>query len=108
MTFPSPRRFAAVTLPPYDRPTTTPVLRGGATRRAPGPWVPAQPPVPPRRSRRGLAVPAEDSPEGVVPGVALAVTDEQRMTEALDRARQGADFGFAVRDGYVLITDSQE
>lgn len=54
------------------------------------------------------AVPAEDSPEGVVPVVALAVTDEQLMTDALGRAQEAADFGFAVRDDYVLITDSQD
>jgi Protein of unknown function (DUF3352) len=54
------------------------------------------------------AVPAEDSPAGVVPVVALAVSDEERMTEALRRAQDGAEFGFAVRDDFVLITDTQE
>lgn len=54
------------------------------------------------------AVPADDSPAGVVPVVALAVTDEEEMTEALGRAREAADFGFAVRDDFVLITDTQE
>lgn len=54
------------------------------------------------------AVPVGDSPDGIVPVAAVAVTDEGRMTEALTRARQGVDFGFAVRDDYVLITDSQE
>jgi hypothetical protein len=53
-------------------------------------------------------VPAEGSPEGVVPVVALAIADEERMAETLTRAHEGADFGFAVRDDYVLITDSQE
>jgi hypothetical protein len=54
------------------------------------------------------AVPAPGSPVGVVPVVALAVTDEGRMTDTLDRARQGHDFGYALRDGYVVITDTQE
>ena len=30
------------------------------------------------------------------------------MTDALTRAQEGADFGFAVRDDFVLITDTQE
>jgi hypothetical protein len=54
------------------------------------------------------AVPADDSPAGVVPVVALAVADEEQMTEALTRARETTDFGFAVRDDFVLITDTQE
>jgi hypothetical protein len=54
------------------------------------------------------AVPADDSEAGVAPVVALAVTDEEQMTEALRRAQEGADFGFAVRDDFVLITDTQE
>ncbi len=53
-------------------------------------------------------VPAEEAEAGVVPVAALAVTDDERMTEALTRAQQGADFGFALRDDYVLITDTQE
>jgi hypothetical protein len=53
------------------------------------------------------AVPAEDAEAGVAPVVALAVTDEGRMAEALTRAQDGADFGFAVRDDFVLITDTQ-
>jgi hypothetical protein len=53
-------------------------------------------------------VPAEEAEAGVVPVAALAVTDDVRMTEALTRAQQGADFGFALRDDYVLITDTQE
>ena len=52
------------------------------------------------------AVPAEGTEEGAVPVVVLAVTDVQRMTEALTTA--GGEFGFAVRDDYVLITDTQE
>ena len=54
------------------------------------------------------AVPADDSAAGVAPVVALAVTDEGQMTDALTRAQEGADFGFAVRDDFVLITDTQE
>jgi len=54
------------------------------------------------------AVPADDAAAGVAPVVALAVTDEGEMTEALTRAQEGADFGFAVRDDFVLITDTQE
>ena len=54
------------------------------------------------------AVVADDSAAGVVPVVALAVTDEERMTDALTRAQEGADFGFAVREDFVLITDTQE
>ena len=54
------------------------------------------------------AVPADDAAAGVAPVVALAVTDEGEMAEALTRAQEGADFGFAVRDDFVLITDTQE
>jgi hypothetical protein len=54
------------------------------------------------------AVPAAGSPAGVAPVVALAFTDEGRMTDTLDRARRGTDFGYAVRDDYVVITDTQE
>ena len=54
------------------------------------------------------AVPAAESPVGVAPVVALAFTDEGQMTDALERAHQGADFGYAVRDGFVLITDTQQ
>ena len=57
---------------------------------------------------RVAVVPAEEAEAGVVPVAALAVTDDVRMTEALTRAQQGADFGFALRDDYVLITDTQE
>jgi hypothetical protein len=53
-------------------------------------------------------VPADDTDEGGVPVVALAVEDEKAMAEALVRAQENTDFGFAVRDDYVLITDSQE
>ena len=53
-------------------------------------------------------VPADDTDEGGVPVVALAVEDEKAMAEALVRAQEDTDFGFAVRDDYVLITDSQE
>jgi hypothetical protein len=54
------------------------------------------------------AVPAEESEEGVAPVAALAVTDAEQMAEALTRAREASDFGFALRGDYVLITDSQE
>jgi hypothetical protein len=54
------------------------------------------------------AVVADDSAAGVVPVVALAVTDEEQMTDALTRAQEGAGFGFAVREDFVLITDTQE
>jgi hypothetical protein len=54
------------------------------------------------------AVPAEESPEGVVPVAALAVTDAARMTETLERVQGDLDFGFAQRGDYVLITDTQE
>ena len=54
------------------------------------------------------AVAADDSAAGVVPVVALAVTDEEQMTDALTRAQEGADFGFAAREDFVLITDTQE
>ena len=52
-------------------------------------------------------VPSEGTGEPV-PVVALAVADEERMAETLTRVQEGTGFGFAVRDDYVLITDSQE
>jgi hypothetical protein len=54
------------------------------------------------------AVPAEGTEEGVTPVAVLAVTDADQMAEALTRAQTDADFGFALRGDYVLITDSQE
>ena len=53
-------------------------------------------------------MPAEDTQAGVAPVVALAVTDEDRMHDSLAQGLQGTDFGFAVRDEFVLITDSQD
>lgn len=52
-------------------------------------------------------VPSEGTGEPV-PVVALAVADEERMAETLTRVQEGTGLGFAVRDDYVLITDSQE
>ncbi|UOY03414.1 DUF3352 domain-containing protein [Blastococcus sp. PRF04-17] len=54
------------------------------------------------------AVPDEGSEEGVLPVVVLAVTDPELMAENLEDARARTDFGFAVRDGFVLVTDSQD
>jgi hypothetical protein len=54
------------------------------------------------------AVPAEDTEAGVAPVVVLAVTDEAEMTDTLTRVQEGTEIGFAVREDYVLITDSQE
>jgi len=54
------------------------------------------------------AVAAEDAGGGVAPVLALAVTDEARMEETLGRVQQDLGVGFAVRDDYVLITDTQE
>ena len=53
------------------------------------------------------AVPAPDSDAGVAPVLVLAVTDEQAMTDTLGGVHD-ADFGFAVRDDFVLVTDTQE
>jgi hypothetical protein len=54
------------------------------------------------------AVPSEGSDGGVAPVVALAVTDEGRMRAALTELQAGTGMGFAVRDDYVLVTDTQE
>jgi hypothetical protein len=54
------------------------------------------------------AVPAPGTDAGVVPVLALAVTDEEAMADTLTDVRTDADFGFAVRDDYVLVTDTQE
>jgi hypothetical protein len=54
------------------------------------------------------AVPAEGTEAGVAPVLALAVDDMTRMADTLDRVQESTAFGFAVRDGYVLITDTQE
>ena len=53
------------------------------------------------------AVPEPGSEAGVAPVVVLAVTDQEAMTERLD-AVQDAEFAFAVRDDYVLISQTQE
>jgi hypothetical protein len=59
--------------------------------------------------RMGAAVvSAEDADGGVAPVIALAVDDEALMEETLTRVQAGTEFGYAVRDGYVLITDNQE
>ena len=52
-------------------------------------------------------VPDESSEAGVAPVVVLAVTDRDRMTDELG-AVDAADFAFAVRDDYVLISQTQE
>jgi hypothetical protein len=54
------------------------------------------------------AVPAEDSEVGVAPVLVLAVDDEDLMTENLDDAQVQVEFGYAMRDGFVVLTDSQE
>ncbi len=56
------------------------------------------------------AVPAPGTDIGVAPLLVLAVTDQQAMSDTLDRVQDeaGADFGYAVRDDFVLITMGQE
>ena len=53
------------------------------------------------------AVPSPEAEAGLAPVLALAVEDEQAMTESLDRLRESADFGSAVRDGFVLLALDQ-
>lgn len=53
------------------------------------------------------AVPAPEAELGMAPVLALAVADEPAMTESLDRLQDTADFGWAVRDGYVLVALDQ-
>ena len=53
-------------------------------------------------------VPAEGTDEGVAPVLALAVEDESLMEDTLARVGANTELGYAVRDGYVLITLSQE
>ena len=53
------------------------------------------------------AVPAPDSELGMAPVLALAVEDEQAMTESLERLRGDATFGYAVRDEFVLLALDQ-
>ena len=56
------------------------------------------------------AVPDPGSEIGVAPVFVTAITDEEAMADTLDRVRDemGQGFGFAVRDEFVLITQSQE
>jgi hypothetical protein len=56
------------------------------------------------------AVPFPGSEAGVAPVLVAAVTDQQAMADTLDRVRDeaGGEFGFAVRDDFVLVTQSQE
>ncbi|MCW2697220.1 MAG: hypothetical protein JWR62_2305, partial [Modestobacter sp.] len=53
------------------------------------------------------AVPDPGSEAGVAPVVVLAVTDQDEMTDRLGAVRD-ADFAFAVRDDFVLISQAQE
>lgn len=53
------------------------------------------------------AVPDPGSEAGVAPVVVLAVTDQDEMTDRLGAVRD-ADFPFAVRDDFVLISQAQE
>lgn len=53
------------------------------------------------------AVPEPGSEAGVAPVVVLAVTDQEAMTDRLG-AVEDAEFAFAVRDDYVLISRTQE
>ncbi len=60
------------------------------------------------------AVPSTSSPNGVAPVLAVAFTDESKMSAALTKAKakktasgEPARTHFAVRDGYVIISDSQ-
>jgi hypothetical protein len=54
------------------------------------------------------AVPAPGADLGMTAVTALAVDDDRVMADALRAARDDADFGFAVRDGYVLLAESQD
>ena len=54
------------------------------------------------------AVPARDAELGMAPVLALAVTDEQAMTDSLDRLQDGGELGYALRDGFVLLAPDQE
>jgi hypothetical protein len=53
------------------------------------------------------AVPDPGSEAGIAPVVVLAVTDQEAMTERLG-AVADPGFGFAVRDDYVLISQTQQ
>lgn len=53
------------------------------------------------------AVPAPESEVGVAPVLALAVSDQEAMAESLARLQGTADFGYAVRDDYVLVALDQ-
>jgi hypothetical protein len=53
------------------------------------------------------AVPEPGAEAGVAPVVVLAVTDREAMTDRLG-AVEDAEFAFAVRDDYVLISQTQE
>ena len=53
------------------------------------------------------AVPEATSEAGVAPVVVLAVTDQEAMADRLG-AVEDAEFAFAVRDDYVLISETQE
>ena len=56
------------------------------------------------------AVPDPGSEMGIAPVFVAAITDEEAMTDTLDRVRDemGQGFGFSVRDEFVLIAQSQE